>query len=48
MKKYNFNYCMPTFSNVAAAPPSSKTGDSAICAFLTAVTVFVTPATKNQ
>ena len=32
-----------TFSNVAAAPPISSNGDSAICAFLTAVTVFVNP-----
>lgn len=27
----------------AAAPPISKTGDSAICAFFTAVTVLVNP-----
>ena len=30
-------------SKVAAAPPKRMSGDSAICAFLTAVTVFVTP-----
>mmetsp|Transcript_23987 Transcript_23987/g.83242 ORF Transcript_23987/g.83242 Transcript_23987/m.83242 type:complete len:248 (+) Transcript_23987:370-1113(+) len=30
-------------SSVAAAPPMRTRGDSAICAFLTAVTVFVTP-----
>ena len=32
-----------TFKSVAAAPPSNNTGDSAIWAFLTAVTVFVRP-----
>ena len=32
-----------TFSNVAAAPPMSRIGDSAICAFFTAVTVLVRP-----
>ena len=31
------------FSKDAAAPPINKTGDSAICAFLTAVIVFVRP-----
>ncbi len=30
-------------SRVAAAPPNKMSGDSAICAFLTAVTVLVTP-----
>ena len=30
-------------SRVAVAPPNSTTGDCAICAFLTAVTVLVTP-----
>lgn len=30
-------------SSVAAAPPISKTGDSAICAFFMAVTVLVRP-----
>ena len=33
----------PTLSIDAAAPPMSRTGDSAICAFFTAVTVFVKP-----
>ena len=32
-----------TFRSVAAAPPNNSTGDSAICAFFTAVTVFVRP-----
>ena len=32
-----------TFNNVAAAPPIKSNGDSAICAFLTAVTVLVRP-----
>ena len=32
-----------TFNNVAAAPPINNKGDSAICAFLTAVTVLVKP-----
>ena len=31
------------FNNVAAAPPIKSTGDCAICAFLIAVTVLVTP-----
>ena len=31
------------FNKVAAAPPKRTSGDCAICAFLTAVTVFVTP-----
>ena len=35
-----------TLSKVAAAPPSSRSGDSAICAFFTAVIVFVRPARK--
>ena len=35
--------CLPTFKRVAAAPPISNKGDSAICAFFTAVTVFVRP-----
>lgn len=32
-----------TFRSVAAAPPNNSTGDSAIWAFFTAVTVFVRP-----
>jgi len=34
---------MRTLSRVAAAPPIKRIGDSAICAFLIAVTVFVNP-----
>ena len=39
---------LQTFNKVAAAPPNNNTGDSAICAFFTAVTVLVKPEMVNK
>lgn len=47
LQKQNKNRKYITLSNIAAAPPITSNGDSAICAFFTAVTVLVKPGQQN-